>query len=103
MSLKPLAPGDSVRMCLPGQKTWSPGVCAGLVGPRNYEVKDGTRTFVRNRRQLIQSDEPVMEDPPEVVEAPRQHSNAETVPARPSDQQPMEINQSRHWGGSNAQ
>ena len=44
--LKPLSPGDSVRMQLPGQKAWSPGVCAGLVGPRSYEVKVGDRTFV---------------------------------------------------------
>ena len=33
--LKQLSPGDSVRMWLPGQQTWSTGVCAGLVGPRN--------------------------------------------------------------------
>ena len=45
--LKPLSPGDSVRMQLPGQKAWSPGVCAGLVGPRSYEVKVGDRTFVQ--------------------------------------------------------
>ena len=42
--------------------TWSPGVCAGLVGPRSYEVKVGDRTFVQNCRHLIKSEEPVVED-----------------------------------------
>ena len=60
--LKPLATGDSVRMRLPGEKTWSPGICAGLVGPRSYEVKVGDRTFVRNRRHLIRSQEPARDD-----------------------------------------
>ena len=53
--LQPLSRGDSVRMRLPGEKRWSPGVRAGLVGPRNYEVRVGDRTFIRNRRQLLQS------------------------------------------------
>ena len=54
---KPIAAGEAIRMRLPGQKTWSRGVCAGLVGPRSYRVKVGESTFVRNRRQLIRSDE----------------------------------------------
>ncbi len=33
-SLKPFLPGDNVRMRLPGERTRSPGVRAGLVGPR---------------------------------------------------------------------
>jgi hypothetical protein len=56
----------TVRMLLPGKQTWSAGVCAGLVGPRSYEVKVGERTFVRNRRHLIKADEGVVEDLPEV-------------------------------------
>ena len=57
--LRPLAVGDSVRMRLPGEKTWTPGMCAGLVGPRSYEVKVDDRNFVRNRRQLIKSSDHV--------------------------------------------
>ena len=49
----PIAPGESVRMRLPGGRTWSPGVCLGLVGPRSYRVLVGGRAFRRNRRQLI--------------------------------------------------
>ena len=48
-------------MKLPGEKTWTQGVCAGLVGPRSYEVKMGDRVFVRNRRHLLASDEPIRE------------------------------------------
>ena len=40
-------------MRLPGEKTWSAGVCSG------YEVKVGDRVFIRNRRQLIQSKDQV--------------------------------------------
>ena len=51
-------------MRLPGEKTWSPGVCEGLEGP-----KVGDRIFVRNRRHLIKSDDLVAKDVPEVEEA----------------------------------
>ena len=55
-----------MRMRLPGQQTWSTGVCAGSVGPRSYGVKVGGLTFVRNRRHLITSDDPVVQEIPEV-------------------------------------
>ncbi len=77
--LKPLVPGDTVRMRLPGQKVWSPGVCAGLVGPRSYVVKMGNRTFVRNRRHLIKSKDTREEDMPE-VEDNIQTKNPESSP-----------------------
>ena len=77
--LKPLIPGDTVRMRLPGESTWSPGVCTGLVGSRSYEVKVGERTFVRNRHHLIRSNEVVVEDGPEVEPSPREE-NTETTP-----------------------
>ena len=85
-----------MRMQLPGQTSWSPGVCAGLVGPRSYEVKVGDRTFVRNRRHLIKSGETVVEDMPEVEESTKQES-AEVTPSQTSVQQlagtpPLEIN-----------
>ena len=68
--LKQLSPGDSVRMRLLGQQTWSTGVCAGLVGPRSYGVKVGGRTFVRNCRHLIKSDDPVVQEILEVEDDP---------------------------------
>ena len=43
-------------MRLPGQKTWSPGICAGQVGPRSYEVTTGDQAFTRNHRHLILDD-----------------------------------------------
>ena len=39
--LKPLASGETVRLQLPGQTTWTAGVCQGAVGPRSYEVQVG--------------------------------------------------------------
>ena len=70
------------------RKTWSPGVCAGLVGPRSYEVKVGDRTFVRNCRHLIKSEEP--EDMPEVEESTEQEESAEVIPSQTNVQQPAE-------------
>ena len=79
-----------MRMQLPGQKAWSPGVCAGLVGPRSYEVKVGDRTFVRNRRHLIKSEEPVVEDLLEGEESTKQEESAEVTPSQTDVHQPAE-------------
>ena len=68
-----------MRMCLPGEKTWTPGVCAGLVGPQSYEVKVGDRNFVRNRRQLIKSSDHVVE---KLEEEPAQQENVEGLRQR---------------------
>ena len=78
--LKPIAGGDTVRMRLPGEKRWSQGVCTGLVGPRSYGVRVGESQFVRNRRQLIRSDEqPMMPSPPELDELPLLSASSSTV------------------------
>ena len=79
-SLKPIAAGDTVRMRLPGEKRWSQGVCTGLVGPRSYGVRVGESRFVRNRRQLIRSDEqPMMPSPPELDELPLPSASSSTA------------------------
>ena len=70
-------------MHLPGEKTWSPGVCAGLVGPRSYEVKVLDRTFVRNHRQLIKSDDHVVENTAEAEESTQETG----VPDPPTPQE----------------
>ena len=56
--LPPLSPGETVRMQLPGEKTWSPGICVGQSGPRSYNVKVGEQEYRRNRRQVMQTKEP---------------------------------------------
>ena len=33
--LKPLAPGETVQLQLPGQTKWTSGVCQETVGPRS--------------------------------------------------------------------
>ena len=50
--LPPIAVGETVRMRLPGEKRWTPGVCTGMEGPRSYTVQVGGSVFRRNRRHL---------------------------------------------------
>lgn len=37
--VKPIKTGETVRMQLPGQTTWSAGICKTMVGPQSYEYK----------------------------------------------------------------
>ena len=64
--LPPLALGQSIRMRLPGQETWSPGVCVQTAGPRSYWVRVGGVMYRRNRRQLLSTNDAL--PPPLVVE-----------------------------------
>jgi hypothetical protein len=59
--LKDLAVGDTIRLKLPGSETWSKGQVTGRRGTRSYRVRVDGKVYVRNRRQLIQTSEP-MED-----------------------------------------
>lgn len=45
-------------MQLPGENTWTPGVCMDQSGLRSYKVKVGDQEYRRNRCQLIQTKEP---------------------------------------------
>ena len=56
--LLPLVRGQSIRMRLPGQRTWSSGICVGTAGPRSYWVRVRGVTYRRNRRQLLATSEP---------------------------------------------
>ena len=51
--------GRRIRMGLPGQRTWSPGVCTGTAGPRSYWVRVNDVTYRRNRRQLLATTDPL--------------------------------------------
>jgi hypothetical protein len=62
--LSPITAGDTVRMRLPGQKTWTPGICTGLLGPRSYGVRVGDREYRRNRRQLLHTKEQLPRESP---------------------------------------
>ena len=57
-NLPPIAPGETVRMKLPGEKTWTPGTCTGEKGPRSYGVRVGETVYRRNRRHLLHRNEP---------------------------------------------
>ena len=64
--LKSLKAEETIRVRLRGQKTWSPTVHSGPVGPRSYEVTTEEQVLTRNRRRLIRSDEPPELDIPDV-------------------------------------
>jgi len=71
--LPPISRGETIRMQLPGQTKWTPGVCTGQCGPRSYNVRVGDREFRRNRRQLLYTKEARPLEPPNIdpnVETP---------------------------------
>ena len=68
--LTPLIPGQSVAMRLPGQQTWSPGVCIRSAGPRSYCVRVDGVVFRRNRRQLLSTNVPPPPAPVSVEPSP---------------------------------
>ena len=47
-----LAPGDAIRMKLPGQDTWMLGECTKTLSNRSYVVLVQRHTYRRNRRHL---------------------------------------------------
>ena len=88
--LHPIKPGETVRMRLPGQNTWTAGTCTGQTGPRSYDVKVGETMYRRNRRQLIQANEPPILDigEPEPLtsstDTPQQQEQAKQPPDQAS-------------------
>lgn len=75
--LDPISVGETVRMKLPGEKTWSSGTCTATAGPRSYRVQVGQTVYRRNRRQLIDAGEP--KDVPELI-IPDQSAEASPEP-----------------------
>ena len=53
--LNPLAPGDAVRMKLPGEDTWTLGECTKKLSNRSYVVLGQGHTYRRNRCHLVLS------------------------------------------------
>jgi hypothetical protein len=51
--LPDLKVGDTVRMRLPGQKTWSKGIVVKKAGVRSFVVRVNGKNYRRNRRQII--------------------------------------------------
>ena len=66
--LKPIQAGEAVRMRLPGESSWTAGVCRGLVGPRSYRVEVGDQVYTRNRRHLISANSPAPPVMPDIEE-----------------------------------
>ena len=74
--LKPITPGETVRMKLPGQDRWSQGIYTESLDNRSYLVKVGDTEYGRNRRHILKTNESTTPEPPEVVE---------TLPTSPED------------------
>ncbi|KAK2186019.1 hypothetical protein NP493_216g01042 [Ridgeia piscesae] len=55
--LNPLAPGDAIRMKLPGQDAWTLGEYTKKLSNRSYVVLVQRHTYRRNRRHLRLVDE----------------------------------------------
>lgn len=77
--LKPIAEGETVRMRLPGEPTWSAGTCTGQVGTQSYEVEVNGRHYRRNCRHLIQTSETKLSDPPDDTPSAEDRTNQEPV------------------------
>jgi hypothetical protein len=81
--LPELKVGDTVRMRLPGQKTWSKGTVVKKAGVRSFVVRVNGKNYRRNRRQIILTpelpDEEQREDDdgaePLINEEPNQENN----------------------------
>ena len=69
--LRPIPVGETIRVHLPGQSTWSTGICTG---PRSYDVQVGERFYRRNRRQLIYANEPSVQNSPLMDQLPSEQS-----------------------------
>ena len=102
--LPPIPEGDGVRMQLPGERTWTPGVCTGSRGPRSYGVRVGEQEFRRNRRQLLHTREPVIPETETQEETPAarepqaladQPGGSEDTPQTPTPPDAMAPNTAR--------
>ncbi len=71
--VKPVVPGEVVRMKLPGQCNWSTGTCTKKVNERSYVIKAGNVKYRRNRKNLIQCPQeplPDVEDSSDTTTSP---------------------------------
>jgi len=60
--LKDLVPGDIVYMKLPGAYTFTRGKVIGKKGTRSYRGEVEGKSYVRNRRQLLEAVDPLDEE-----------------------------------------
>ena len=88
--LKTITPGETVRMKLPGQDTWSPGTCTEKLENRSYMVKVGDTIYRRNRRHIQKTNEPPIAVHPEADQAfPAPPEDNLATPPDPSSEAPV--------------
>ena len=83
-----LGQGETVRMRLPQQQRWTPGIVHEQVAPRSYDVQVGESMYRRNARHLRPSDEPPQESP-ETID----HNGQEIVSSSEQPQQQQQQSQ----------
>ena len=81
--LKPLKPGDAVRIQFQGSSRWVPGICVKKVAPRSYSVKVKGVLYRRNRRDIIKTKEDPPLDLPDTQEAALLPPGSPTVKDHP--------------------
>lgn len=87
--LPPISSGATVRMRLPGETTWTPGVCTGQCGPRSYKVRVGDKEFRRNRRQLLHTREQPPLDLPDVEQSVSHQPDTQETDVSTDQQMPQ--------------
>ena len=66
--LRPINPGETVRMKLPGGDKWTLGTCTAKLANRSYTVNIGGAEYRRNRRHIQKTNEPPIQGGPDIVE-----------------------------------
>ena len=88
--LKTITPGETVRMKLPGQDTWSPGTCTEKLENRSYMVKVGDTVYRHNRRHIQKTNEPPIAVHPKAGELlPTAPEDNLATPSNPSSEAPI--------------
>ena len=88
--LPPLVAGDAIRIRLPGDATWSAGLCLGQVAPRSYDVSVQGTVYRRNRSHILRTDENPLLQREERQEAPA-HAPWERPPSSPRLHGPLPL------------
>ena len=88
--LKTIMPGETVRMKLPGQDTWSPGAGTEKLENRSYMVKVGDTIYRHNSRHIQKTNEPPIAVHPEADQAfPTPPKDNLATPPDPSSAAPV--------------
>ena len=88
--LKTITSGETVRMKLPGQDTWSPGTCTEKLENSSYVVKVGNAVYRRNCRHIQKTNEASITVLPKADQVlPTSSEDNLATPPDPSSEAPL--------------